>query len=88
MFDDGDAINLLKVALETGKKRSVSWRKQRPGSMSWASRTASGALVPIPVLVAIAKILTDFPAKLPDVAERDFLKEALACYRPTAPQWS
>ena len=56
--------------------------------MSWASRTASGALVPIPLLVAIAKILTDFPAKLPDVAERDFLKEALACYRPTAPQWS
>lgn len=28
VFDDGDAINLLKAVLETGKRRRVSWRKQ------------------------------------------------------------
>ncbi len=28
VFDDGDAINLLKAVLETGKKRRVSWKKQ------------------------------------------------------------
>lgn len=35
-------------------------------------------------MVAISKILTDLPAKLPAGAEREFLNEALACYRAKA----
>ncbi|MFK4657043.1 hypothetical protein ABIF97_006977 [Bradyrhizobium japonicum] len=32
-------------------------------------------------VVAVSKILTDLPAKVPTVEERDFLEEALKCYR-------
>jgi len=37
-----------------------------------------------PTVVAVAKTLTDLPAKLPDLAEREFLTEALSCYRVRA----
>lgn len=37
-----------------------------------------------PTTAAVAKALTDLPAKLPDLAEREFLAEALNCYRVRA----
>jgi len=37
-----------------------------------------------PTVVAVAKVLTDLPAKLPDLAERAFLTEALSCYKVKA----
>lgn len=37
-----------------------------------------------PTVVAVAKALTDLPAKLPDLAERAFLSEALSCYKVKA----
>jgi hypothetical protein len=35
-------------------------------------------------VVAVDKILTDLPAKVPNISERDFLQEALTCYRSKA----
>jgi hypothetical protein len=35
-------------------------------------------------VVAVDKILTDLPAKVPSVEEREFLQEALTCYRSKA----
>jgi hypothetical protein len=32
-------------------------------------------------VVAISRLLTDLPAKIPDLAERAFLSEAISCYR-------
>lgn len=37
-----------------------------------------------PTTVAVAKTLTDLPASVPDLAEREFLTEALNCYRVRA----
>lgn len=37
-----------------------------------------------PTVVAISQILSELPAKVPDVAERAFLSEALNCYRVKA----
>lgn len=37
-----------------------------------------------PTVVAVAKTLSDLPAKLPDLAERAFLTEALSCYKAKA----
>lgn len=37
-----------------------------------------------PTSVAVTKALTDLPAKVPDLAEREFLSEALNCYRVRA----
>ncbi len=37
-----------------------------------------------PTVIAVAKTLTDLPAKLPDLVEREFLTEALNCYRVRA----
>jgi hypothetical protein len=37
-----------------------------------------------PTVVAISQILSDLPAKVPDLAERAFLSEALSCYRVKA----
>lgn len=37
-----------------------------------------------PAVVAVSKLLSDLPAKVPNVAERDFLNEALSCYKVKA----
>lgn len=37
-----------------------------------------------PTVVAVAKALTDLPARLPDLAERTYLSEALSCYKVKA----
>jgi hypothetical protein len=37
-----------------------------------------------PSVVAVSKLLTDLPSKVPSVAERDFLVEALNCYKVKA----
>lgn len=37
-----------------------------------------------PTVVAVAKALADLPARIPDLAEREFLAEALSCYRVRA----
>lgn len=37
-----------------------------------------------PTQAAVAKVLADLPSKLPDLAERDFLAEALNCYKVKA----
>lgn len=37
-----------------------------------------------PIKIAVAKTLTDLPAQVPDLAEREFLSEALNCYRVRA----
>ncbi|OAP41344.1 hypothetical protein AU381_05590 [Sinorhizobium glycinis] len=37
-----------------------------------------------PTVAAVAKALADLPGQVPDVAEREFLKEALSCYRVRA----
>lgn len=37
-----------------------------------------------PTVNAVAKALTDLPGKVPDLAEREFLTEALNCYRVRA----
>ncbi len=37
-----------------------------------------------PTVAAVAKSLSDLPAKMPDLAEREFLTEALNCYRVRA----
>lgn len=37
-----------------------------------------------PTATAVAKTLTDLPAQMPDLAEREFLTEALNCYRVRA----
>ncbi|MCG6114345.1 MAG: hypothetical protein MEQ84_04035 [Mesorhizobium sp.] len=37
-----------------------------------------------PTVVAVAKSLTDLPSHVPDLAEREFLMEALNCYRVRA----
>lgn len=37
-----------------------------------------------PTVVAVAKSLSDLPAKMPDLAERQFLAEALNCYKVRA----
>jgi hypothetical protein len=36
------------------------------------------------ITVQVTKMLTDLPARVPDVAEREFLDEALICYRSGA----
>jgi hypothetical protein len=33
------------------------------------------------ITVQVIKLLTDLPSKVPNVAERDFLNEAITCYR-------
>ncbi len=37
-----------------------------------------------PSVIAVSKLLSDLPAKVPNVAERDFLNEALGCYKVKA----
>lgn len=37
-----------------------------------------------PTTVAVTKALTDLPARVPDLAEREFLTEAINCYRVRA----
>jgi hypothetical protein len=37
-----------------------------------------------PATVAVTKLLADLPAKVPDIAERAFLQEALDCYKVCA----
>ncbi len=37
-----------------------------------------------PTIIAVAKTLTDLPQQVPDLAEREFLAEALNCYRVRA----
>jgi hypothetical protein len=37
-----------------------------------------------PTAVVVSKLLTDLPAKVPNIAERAFLAEALACYKAGA----
>lgn len=37
-----------------------------------------------PSVVAVSKLLSDLPVKVPNVAERDFLYEALSCYKVKA----
>lgn len=37
-----------------------------------------------PTVAAVAKVLSDLPSKLPDLAEKEFLTEALNCYRVRA----
>ena len=37
-----------------------------------------------PSVVAVSKLLSDLPTKVPNVAERDFLNEALSCYKVKA----
>lgn len=37
-----------------------------------------------PTTVAVTKALSDLPARVPDLAEREFLAEALNCYRVRA----
>ena len=37
-----------------------------------------------PSVVAVSKLLSDLPSKVPSTAERDFLKEALNCYKVKA----
>ncbi|MBA3911113.1 MAG: hypothetical protein C0524_14875 [Rhodobacter sp.] len=37
-----------------------------------------------PSVIAVSKLLSDLPAKVPNVAERDFLNEALNCYKVKA----
>lgn len=37
-----------------------------------------------PTVATVSKILSDLPAKIPNIAERDFLSEALSCYRVKA----
>jgi hypothetical protein len=37
-----------------------------------------------PTIVAISQLLSELPAKIPDLAEREFLSEALSCYRVKA----
>lgn len=47
-------------------------------------RTLDARLGGNPTTVAVAKALTDLPARLPDLAEKEFLTEALNCYRAHA----
>ena len=47
-------------------------------------RTLDTRLNGDPTTAAVAKTLIDLPAKLPDIAEREFLTEALNCYRVRA----
>lgn len=37
-----------------------------------------------PSVIAVSKLLSDLPAKVPNVVERDFLNEALSCYKVKA----
>ena len=37
-----------------------------------------------PTVIAVAKVLTDLPTRLSDLQEREFLTEALSCYRVRA----
>ncbi|MGF1474688.1 MAG: hypothetical protein ACFB6S_03905 [Geminicoccaceae bacterium] len=37
-----------------------------------------------PSVVAVSKLLSDLPSKVPSVTERDFLNEALSCYKVKA----
>lgn len=37
-----------------------------------------------PTTIAVTKLLSDLPAKIPDIAERTFLSEALKCYQVEA----
>lgn len=37
-----------------------------------------------PSVAAVSKLLSDLPAKVPNLAERDFLNEALSCYKVKA----
>lgn len=37
-----------------------------------------------PSIIAVSKLLSELPAKVPNVAERDFLNEALSCYKVKA----
>lgn len=37
-----------------------------------------------PSVIAVSKLLSDLPTKVPNVAERDFLNEALSCYKVKA----
>src|SRR5262249_26348820 len=43
-----------------------------------------GLYVAHPTTIAASKLLTDLPAKVPDLAERAFLEEAINCYRVSA----
>lgn len=36
------------------------------------------------VIIKVAKTLSDLPTRIPDIAEREFLTEALSCYRARA----
>ena len=47
-------------------------------------RTLDTRLGADPTITAVAKSLTDLPAKMPSMAEREFLAEALNCYRVKA----
>jgi len=37
-----------------------------------------------PTTIAVSKLLSELPAKIPDLAERVFLEEAIRCYRASA----
>lgn len=68
MFDQGD---LLKI--RQGYKLSGAVR-----------RSLDAKYGTHPTTVAVSKLLSDLPAKVPNLEERDFLSETLNCYRVNA----
>lgn len=81
-----DPPNLNVYLPRLASKKPPQLVKERTGyRLSAATKRALDTkLGGDPTAIAVAKTLTDLPAALPDLAEREFLAEALNCYRVRA----
>jgi hypothetical protein len=67
------------------KKRGVFIKDARGYRLAGAVRTELDARYgKHPTTIAVTKLLADLPAKLPNIEQREFLDEALNCYKVSA----
>lgn len=79
--DPPDVSVYLPRMVEQGDLLKVRQGYKLAGAVRRALDAKHGAH---PTTVAVSKLLSDLPAKVPDLEERAFLSEALNCYRVSA----
>jgi hypothetical protein len=82
-------LSQINIALNLGRmadsKPPDLLRERKGFKLARAARTELDAKYGVhDSVVAVSKILTDLPAKVPNIEERVFLQEALKCYRHEA----
>ena len=81
-----DAPNISQYLVRLSKKKPPQIVKAGSGFRlaGTVRRAMDKKIGSNPSVVAVSKLLSDLPSKVPNVAERDFLNEALNCYKVKA----